>query len=234
MKQWRAMAARLALAVSVTASLAGCESGARQDPLPIRGSSDDIVFTDVPVFRDRTVDETILSSLELTDYAVALNRTGLLDTLRQNGPFTVFAVPNSPMEAEQRAAYGQLLAPENRSGLRRLMAYTIVPGRYTEARLRRMIADRRGPIGLTTLGGRDVLTVSVEPATGELLLSDPQGRTNRLWLLEVPQSNGVLYATQSLLTPAGSTIATSEPSGTAPPGMFYIPGDYSTGVGARH
>jgi uncharacterized surface protein with fasciclin (FAS1) repeats len=227
------MAGRLALAVSMAASLAGCESGARQDPLLVRGSTDDIAFTGVPIFHDRTIDESIRSSLELTDYAVALNRTGLLDTLRQNGPFTVFAVPNAPMEAEQHAAYGQLLSPENRSGLRRLMAYTIVPGRYTEATLRRMIADRRGPVGLTTLNGRDVLTVSIESVTGQLLLSDPQGRTNRLWLLDVPQSNGVLYATQSLLTPSGSTIAASGPSGMAPSGLTYVPGDYSTGVGAH-
>ena len=233
MKRSRAVSGRLGLVLGVAALLAGCESGARQDPLPIRGSTDDIVFTDVPVFHDRTVDESIVSSLELTDYAVALRQAGLLDVLRQNGPFTVFAVPNAPLEAEQRAAYGQLLAPENRSGLYRLMAYTIVPGRYTEAKLRRMIADRHGPIGLTTLDGHDVLTVSIEPTTGQLLLSNPQGRINRLWLLSVPQSNGTLYVTQSLLTPQDSTIATAMPSGTAPPGSFYIPGDYSTGVGAR-
>jgi uncharacterized surface protein with fasciclin (FAS1) repeats len=226
------MMLRLAAGVGILAGLAGCESGARQDPFPIRGSTDDIVFANVPVFRDRTVDESIKGSLELTDYEVALRRTGLLDTLRQNGPFTVFAVPNEPLEAEQANAYGQLLSPENHAGLRRLMAYSIVPGYYDEARLRGMIAQAHGPVGLTTLDGSDVLTVSAEPGTGQLLLSDPQGRTNRLWLANVPQSNGVLYVTQSLLAPANSTIATAgSPPGA--PALTYVPGDYSTGVG-RH
>lgn len=229
MSALHAKAGRLALILTLATGLAGCESDARQDPLLVRGSSNDIVFSNVPVFADRTADETIRSSLELTDYAVALRRTGLLDTLRQNGPFTVFAVPNEPLEAEQKAAYGQLLSPENNAGLRRLMAYTIVPGRYTEARLRRMIAARGGPIGLPTLEGHDVLTVLAEPATGQLLLRDPQGRVNRLWLTDVPQSNGVLYATQSLLSPANSTIAGT----TTSPALTYVPGDYSTGVGAR-
>lgn len=227
---FRAKAARLALSLGVAVGLAGCESGARQDPFLVRGSTDTIVFSDVPIYHDRTLDESIVSSLELTDYAVALHRTGLLDTLRQSGPFTVFAVPNEPLEVEQKAAYGQLLSPENNTGLHRLMAYTIVPGRYTERRLRRMIAARGGPIALPTLEGRDALTVSIEPATGQLLLTGPQGRTNRLWLADVPQSNGVLYATQSLLSPANSTIAGTN---TVPSTLTYVPGDYSTGVGAH-
>ena len=211
------LALSMGLGLGMMAALAGCESGARQDPLLVRPSSDDIVFSNVPVFRDRTVDEALASSLELTDYTVALKRTELYDTLRRSGPLTVFAVPNEAMEAEQGAAYGQLLSPENGAGLHRLMAYTIVPGHYDAARLRGMIARGGGPVGLTTLDGHDVLTVSVEPATGELLLSDPQGHSNRLWLANVPQSNGVLYVTQSLLAPVHSTIATGSTAPTAQP-----------------
>ena len=90
-----------------------------------------------------------------------------------------------------------------------------------------MIAARRGPVGLTTLDGRDVLSVSVEPATGQLLLADALGRSDRVWLADVPQSNGVLYATQSLLLPDRLVAAAAPSAGT------YVPGDYSTGVGAR-
>ncbi len=227
MKHRRRMAERLALALAAAIGLAGCESGARQDPLPIRGSTDDIVFANVPLSRDRTVDESIVASLELTDYAVALDRAGLLDTLRRSGPFTVFAVPNEPLEAAQRDAGGTLLLPRNHVGLRRLMAYTIVPGRYTASTLRRMIAARRGPVGLTTFDGHDVLSVSVEPGTGQLLLADALGRSDRLWLADVPQSNGVLYATQAMLLPDRGTTFVPPSAGT------YVPGDYSTGVGAR-
>ena len=192
---------RFLMGAALVAGLAGCESGARQDPLLVRDSTDDIIFAQVPIYRDRPVDESIRGSLELTDYAVALHKAGLLDTLRRSGPYTVFAIPNAPLEAEQRATSGQLLSTADHASLRRLMQYTIVPGRYSEARLRRMIAKRGGPVGLTTLGGHDVLTVMLEPDTNELLLSNPRGRLNRLWLADVPQSNGVLYATQSLLVP---------------------------------
>ena len=137
----------------------------------------------------------------------------------------MFAVPNAPLEAAQREAGGALLLPRDHAALRRLMAYTIVPGRYTAAILRRMVAARRGPVELTTFDGHDVLSVSVEPGTGQLLLADALGRSDRLWLADVPQSNGVLYATQSLLSPEAAVIA-------QPATRTYVPGDYGTGGGA--
>ena len=63
-----------------------------------------------------------------------------------------------------------------------------------------MVTRARGPIALRSIYG-DPLTVSVEPATGQLLLSNNQGQSNRIWLSSMPQSNGVLYATQTMLSP---------------------------------
>ncbi len=192
----------LALALVATSglSLGGCESTARQDPLFVRNSTDALVFGDVAFFRDRPINESLRSALELVDYTAALDRAGLLILLQQPGPFTVFAIPNQPLEAAQAAYGGRLLDPSRIPSLRRELGYTIVPGSYTDPVLRGMIAKARGPVGLRSIYG-DVLTVSVEPATGQLLLSNPQGQTNRIWLSNMPQSNGVLYATQSMLSP---------------------------------
>ncbi|MGI4746318.1 MAG: fasciclin domain-containing protein [Janthinobacterium lividum] len=189
----------LVLAVVMPVVLAGCESTARQDPLFVRPSADTLVFHDTALFRDRTIDESVRGSLELADYSTALSLTGLLTELQRPGPYTVFAIPNEPLEAAQSAQGGRLLDPAALPSLRRLMAYTVVPGFYPVAALRQMIA-KQGPVGLRTIDG-DVLTVSVEAATGQLLLSDAQGHSNRIWLSSMPQSNGVLYATQSMLTP---------------------------------
>ncbi|NPD68454.1 hypothetical protein HN018_08380 [Lichenicola cladoniae] len=189
----------LVLAVVMPVVLAGCESTARQDPLFVTPSADTLVFHDTALFRDRTIDESVRGSLELADYSTALSLTGLLTELQRPVPYTVFAIPNEPLEAAQAAQGGRLLDPAALPSLRRLMAYTVVPGFYPVATLRQMIA-KQGPVGLRTIDG-DVLTVSVEQATGELILSDAQGHSNRIWLSSMPQSNGVLYATQSMLTP---------------------------------
>lgn len=190
----------LALSLLAPVALGGCESTARQDPFFVRNSTDSVVFGDAALFRDRPLDECLRSALALTDYTVALDRTGLLTQLQRSGPYTVFAIPNQPLEAAQTAQSGHLLDPAMAPALRRMMAYTIVPGRYTEATLRQMIGKHGGPVGLRTIDG-DVLTVSLEASSGQLLLSDPAGQTNRIWFSSMPQSNGVLYATQAMLTP---------------------------------
>ena len=198
------------LAILSPALLGGCESTARQDPFFIRPSTDTLVFHDTALFRDRPIEDSLRSSLNLADYRKALILTGLMSELQRPGPYTVFAIPNPPLEAAQTAQGGRLLDPSMRPALRRLMAYTIVPGAYTTGQLRQMIAKQGGPIGLRTFDG-DVLTVAVEPGTGQLLLSDMQGRTSRIWLSDMPQSNGVLYATQSMLTP-GTVAAGMAPA----------------------
>ena len=197
--RWNGSAWVLSLTLSGV-FLAGCESTARQDPVFVRNSTDALVFGDVAFFRDRPIEESLRSALELTDYTAALDRAGLLTLLQQPGPFTVFAIPNQPLEAAQTAYSGHLLDPATIPSLRRQLGYTIVPGLYTDAGLRGLIGRARGPVALRSIYG-DALTVSIEPATGQLLLSNQQGQTNRIWLSSMPQSNGVLYATQSMLTP---------------------------------
>jgi len=178
--------------------LGGCESTARQDPLFIRPSSDSLVFEDTAFFRDRPLSESLLSSLVLADYTTALNEVGLLPELGRAGPYTVFAAPNGPMEALQQRFGGRLLAPENVPAVRQILAATILPGRYDGPTLRALIAKRGGPIALRSIDGQPV-SIAVEPATNQLVLVDQQGRPNRLWLSDMPQSNGVLFATQSLI-----------------------------------
>ena len=190
----------LAAALASPLAVGGCESMARQDPLFVRNSADAFIYDQAALFRDRPINESLLGSLTLTDYTAALTQTGLLAELQRPGPYTVFAIPNGPLEDAQKEAGGHLLDPAYRPALARQMAYTIVPGHYATADLRGAIAKAHGPIALRTLHG-DPLTVFVEPSTNQLVLADYQGHRNRLAMSDIPQSNGVLFATQSMLTP---------------------------------
>ena len=53
---------------------------------------------------------------------------------------------------------------------------------------------------IPTRGGLP-LFATVDPQGGQIVLDNGQGILSRLWVMGVPQSNGVLYFTQSLLVP---------------------------------
>lgn len=191
-----------ALAVLIGAgTLAACEDQSRQDPLLVRGSSNATVFAAAPVYVDRPLAENLTNSLAFADYRVLLERAGLLDTLRAPGPYTVFAVLDPSIDGIPQIYRDRMLDPANAAGLHQLMAYTIVPGRYTEADLYALARKGGGRASLPTLAGTP-LTVALDPSGTTLELVDPAGRVSTFLLADVRQSNGLLYTGNRLLAPS--------------------------------
>ena len=181
-------------------ALAGCESQYRQDPLLVRGSSSATVFGYAPIYVDRPIGENVSNSLAFADYNVLLKRAGLADLLAGPKPMTVFAVVDPAIDNIPDIYRQRMLDPANQAGLRQLVAYTIVPGHFTYRELTDLARRSGGRTGLRTLSG-DVLTLEINPATNRLELVDPTGRVSQLVLADIRQSNGVLYAGNTLLAP---------------------------------
>ena len=181
-------------------ALTGCESQARQDPLFVRGNTGATVFGDAPIFIDRPLSENLTNSLIFADYDVLLKRAGLADLLAGPKPYTVFAVVDPAIDRIPDIYRQRMLDPANAAGLRQLMAYTIVPGRYTAIQLLDLARRGNGRAALTTLDG-GVLTLQLNAAGNNLSLIDPAGRVSELVLADIIQSNGILYAGNTLLAP---------------------------------
>ncbi|MBB2202656.1 fasciclin domain-containing protein [Gluconacetobacter tumulisoli] len=239
----------LILVAPLLLGLGGCGGDRVQDPLLVRGSTESVNIPtvsvertyapaqangrpdsivaygapDTPVYRDRPLEENLRGSVELADYVRGLDRSGLLPLLRQTGPFTVFAVPNDPMENFARGLSGGApVLPPAGPVLRRTLAYTLVRGAYPEPTLRGMIAAAPGRrVGLRTIDG-GVLLLWIDPASGQLVLGNGAGQVNRIWVTGVPQSNGVLYLTQSVLSPPTGLASVS--SGGCPLGRGWFSG----------
>ena len=180
--------------------LAGCESQYRQDPLFVRGSTSATVFGDAPIYVDRPLAENLTNSLIFADYEALLQRAGLADLLDGPKAYTVFAVVDPAIDRIPDIYRKRMLDPANAAGLRDLIAYTIVPGRFTARQLLDLARRGGGRAGLTTLDGR-VLTVQLNAAGNNFSLIDPSGRVSQLVLADIIQSNGLLYAGNTLLAP---------------------------------
>lgn len=77
----------------------------------------------------------ILSDSRFTTLATVLKATGLLDQLKEGGPFTIFAPTDEAFAALPEGMLEMLLRPENIEQLRNLLKYHVIPGEVTSEEL---------------------------------------------------------------------------------------------------
>ncbi len=68
---------------------------------------------------------------DFSTLVTALQAAGLVDTLKGDGPFTVFAPTNAAFNALPPGTVDTLLLPENRDQLVNVLTYHVVPGQIT-------------------------------------------------------------------------------------------------------
>lgn len=91
-----------------------------------------------------------------------------------------------------------LLKPENKKELDKLLTYHVVPGRLDSATLDQDIKQGGGKAVLNTVRG-DMLTV---PGSGKtLMVTDDKGNSARITIADVTQSNGVIMVVDKVLMP---------------------------------
>lgn len=79
--------------------------------------------------------DNIAMSLEHTTLVTALQSANLIESLKEIGPFTVFAPSDNAFWALPDGTVETLLQPENNSELANILAYHVVPGNYTTDKL---------------------------------------------------------------------------------------------------
>ncbi len=130
--------------------------------------------------------DTIQSNKSYTMFLAALKATGLTETLRAAGPFTVFAPSNVAFKKLPTGAFDGLLKPENRDDLVHILKYHAIAGW----------------LGLDELAGKKFKRKSVEG--GELSIDGTAGVTvNRVEVIgsAIEASNGVIHAIDTVLVP---------------------------------
>lgn len=87
-----------------------------------------LMLTAITVKAQDIVDLAV-SAGQFTTLVAAVQAAGLADTLKGEGPFTVFAPTDEAFEALPEGTVEELLQPENREQLLALLTYHVVPGK---------------------------------------------------------------------------------------------------------
>src|SRR3974390_2565270 len=88
-----------------------------------------------PMYPSKNIVQNAVNSKDHTTLVAAVKAAGLVDTLQGAGPFTVFAPTNSAFAKLPAGTVDNLVKPENKDTLTKILTYHVVPGRLTEAAL---------------------------------------------------------------------------------------------------
>jgi len=176
------------LGFAVVAALIGTGAYAQKNPM-VGGKE---------MFPTKNIIENAVNSADHTTLVAAVKAAGLVDTLQGAGPFTVFAPTNDAFAKLPAGAVDNLLKPENKPALTKVLTYHVVPGRLSSADLRKEIKAGNGMATLKTVSG-GTLTASMKG--NDIMLKDEKGGWAKVTQANVFQSNGVIHVIDTVVMP---------------------------------
>ncbi|MEA2953446.1 MAG: hypothetical protein QOJ96_2966 [Alphaproteobacteria bacterium] len=152
-----------------------------------------------PMYPSKNIIQNAVNSKDHTTLVAAVKAAGLVGTLQGTGPFTVFAPTNAAFAKLPAGTVDNLLKPENKAMLTKVLTYHVVPGRMTTAQLEKAVKDGGGMAKLKTVAGEE-LTVKAA-GNGKLSITDAKGDVAMVTVSNVLQSNGVIQVVDTVLLP---------------------------------
>jgi len=152
-----------------------------------------------PMYPSKNIVQNAVNSKDHTTLVAAVKAAGLVDTLSGPGPFTVFAPTNEAFAKLPAGTVDNLLKPENKATLVKVLTYHVVPGRMTAVSLMKAVKDGEGEAHLKTVAGEDITVKQAGP--GKLTVTDAKGDVAMVTIADVLQSNGVIHVIDTVLLP---------------------------------
>tara|TARA_R110000751_G_scaffold220432_1_gene323072 strand:- start:7336 stop:7929 length:594 start_codon:yes stop_codon:yes gene_type:complete len=124
--------------------------------------------------------DTAVEAGSFKTLVAAVQAAGLVDTLKGEGPFTVFAPTDDAFAALPEGTVENLLKPENKDQLTAVLTYHVVPGKVMSSDLsNNMMAKtvQGGDVTIMTEGGvtvdgANVVTADIEASNGVIHVID--------------------------------------------------------------
>jgi uncharacterized surface protein with fasciclin (FAS1) repeats len=152
-----------------------------------------------PMYPSKNIIQNAVNSKDHTTLVAAVKAAGLVDTLSGPGPFTVFAPTNEAFAKLPAGTVDNLLKPENKATLTKVLTYHVVPGRMTAVNLMKAVKDGEGEAHLKTVAGEDLIVKQAGP--GKLSVTDTKGDVAMVTIADVLQSNGVIHVIDTVMLP---------------------------------
>lgn len=129
--------------------------------------------------------DTAMGAGDFNTLVAAVKAAGLVDTLKGDGPFTVFAPTDAAFAALPEGTVETLLKPENKDQLVAILTYHVVPGKV-------MSTDLQDNMKATTVQGGDI-TIDLDNG---VMINDAS-----VAAADIAASNGVIHVIDKVILP---------------------------------
>ena len=150
------------------------------------------------MYSTRNIVQNAVNSKDHTTLVAAVKAAGLVDTLSGKGPFTVFAPTNEAFAALPAGTVDNLLKPENKAMLVKILTCHVVAAKALSTDVVAMAKADGGTHIVDTVGGCK-LALSVQD--GKVMIKDEAGGMATVTIADVIQSNGVIHVVDHVLLP---------------------------------
>ena len=151
-----------------------------------------------PMYPSKNIIENAVNSQDHTTLVAAVKAAGLVETLQGAGPFTVFAPTNEAFNKLPKGTVDNLVKPENKATLTKILTYHVVAGRYDAKAIADLIKAGNGKATLKAVSGGTLTFTMKGP---RIVITDEKGGMSMITIKNVYQSNGVIHVIDTVVMP---------------------------------
>lgn len=156
------------------------------------------LFTANTNAQNKDIVDIAASNKSFSTLVTAVKAAGLVEALKSDGPFTVFAPTNDAFVKIDANSLGTLLKPENKSKLASILTYHVIKGKLTAKDVVAALKKGKGKVTLTTLSGAKITVVQNDKG---IWLKDANGNYSMISKTDIMASNGIIHVIDSVVMP---------------------------------
>ncbi len=176
----------LAAAIIISSTFVACNSGGETKPTEDSTTTVKTEPMEPKVEAPKDVIDVAVGSADHSTLVAAIKAAGLVETLKGAGPFTVFAPTNAAFNALPAGTVENLLKPESKESLTKILTYHVVAGSVKAADL------KDGQMVKTLQGGELKVTIK----DGKVMINGAN-----VTAADLASSNGVIHVIDAVLMP---------------------------------
>jgi len=136
--------------------------------------------------------DTAVGAGSFKTLVAAVKAAGLVDTLKGEGPFTVFAPTDEAFGKLSKCTLDSLLKPENKHKLAAILTYHVVPGKVKAKKAAKLDSAK-------TVNGAEI---TIKPSGKSLMINNA-----KVVKADIKTSNGIIHVIDTVLIPETEKVA---------------------------